>query len=461
MAYRDGVPAVIESLLRRETPVRLRLWAGLATGAAAVLLIALTLVMTGVREQVRLIGQEAAPQAVTSADLYFALSDLDAQATRILLTGDSDELAGSRIDALGAYRARGYQVDQDLQRSLTTGAGEEERAIVLRLMDGLTVYRQRVGQALAAGASTEPGRLSPDALGYYTQATNLLHLRLLPDAQRLRDDSMGRLDDAYAAKGATEATGTAVVVLLGGTLLALLVMLQVWMARRFHRTLNPALVTATVLSVLLLLSAAVVLQLQSRRLSDGRDDGLGPYLALSELRALGYDAAADTGRYLVSANLSYYRDDFTEKSACLSGDVTCKTAALTPLTWDLPAGDETVTSAASARGGLPRLAGAEVVTRWTAYRTVHERILTLADTGQTAEAVRLLTGIRRGDAAFDFAYFDASVAGLTGAREQEFDRALRAAENTLTGWALLPGVILTVVLALIPFGVRKRLAEYR
>ncbi|MDI6101024.1 hypothetical protein QLQ12_20635 [Actinoplanes sp. NEAU-A12] len=446
------MPAVF---LRRTTPERLRLLAALTTGAAVVLLIALTLVMTGVREQVRLIGEEAAPQAATSADLYFALSDLDAQVTRILLAGDSDELAGSRIDALGAYRERGYQVDQDLQRSLTTGTGETERAIVLRLMDGLTVYRQRVGQALTASAST------PDTLGYYTQATNHLHLRLLPDARELREKSIERLDDAYAEKAATETTGMTVAVLLGGALLALLILLQVWMAHRFRRTLNPALAIATVLSVLLLVSATVVLQSQSRLLSDGRDDGLGPYLALSELRALGYDAAADTGRYVISANLSYYRDDFTAKSACLSGEVACRATAPAPTTGNPHGGGETVTTAASARGGLPRLAGSVVVGRWTAYRTVHERILALADAGQTAEAVRLLTGIRRGDAAFDFAYFDASVADATGAREREFDRALRAAEITLTGWAFLPGVVLTVVLALIPFGVRKRLAEYR
>jgi hypothetical protein len=443
MAYRDGVPAIE---IRRDTPGLLRLFTMLTAVVAAVLLTALTLVMISVRDQVRIIGHEAAPQAATAADLYFALSDLDAQVTRILLAGDSDDAASSRIDALGIYRDRGYQADQDLQKSTA------DSAVTLRLMDGLAVYRQRIGQALAATSAS-------DRLGYWTQATNLLHQRLLPDAQELREQSRRRLDDAYARKSATETTGTAVAVLLGGTLMALLIFLQVWLARRFQRLWNPALLAATAVSLLLLLSATAVLQLQARQLADGRDTGLGPYLALSELRALGYDAAADTGRYLVSANLSYYRDDFTAKSACLAGDAACRIPS--PERAHPEPGSGPVTAAASAHDGLARLAGPEAARRWAAYQTVHQRILTLADSGRNDEAVRLLTGIRRGDAAFDFAYFDASVATATATHRQDFDRALRAAETTLTGWSWWPALLLAVVLSLLPSAVRPRLAEYR
>ena len=442
-------------MLRNETPVRLRLWSALTVGAAALLLAVLSLVMSTVQGQVRVIGREAAPQAATAADLYFALSDLDAQVTRILLAGDSDELAGSRVDALGAYRDRGYQVDQDLQRSLGAEAGEADRAVVLRLMDGLAVYRQRVGQALAAPTPA-------DALGYYTQATNLLHQRLLPDARELRDHSMDRLDDAYVAKAATESNGITFAVLLGGLLLALLMGLQIWLARRFHRTWNPALIVATVVSALLPAAAIMVLSVQSGQLSGGLDRGLGPYLALSEMRALGYDAAADTGRFVVSANLGYYRDDFTGKSACLTGDPACTTPRLDVDAYvPRDAAEEPVTTAASARGGLPRLAGAEALSRWNAYRTGHEKILTLAAAGKTTEAAQLLTGIRRGDAAFDFAYFDASVSEATDKRKADFDRALASAERTLTGWVILPILLLAPVIVLIPLSVRKRLEEYR
>ncbi|GLW31646.1 hypothetical protein [Actinoplanes regularis] len=435
------MPAVLEatrnttrSLVRNETPARLRLWAALVVLAATALLVATSLVMARVRDQVRIIGREAAPQAATAADLYFALSDMDAQVTRLLLTGDSDALAGTRVDAQGAYRERSRQVDADLHRSLTTAAGASERAVALDLLDGLAVYRHRVGQTIAAAgggaAAKTPGTLPPDALGYYTQATNIVHLRLLPAAQQLRDAATARLDRAYADKRVTESTGYTLALLLGGALLTLLIVLQVWLARRFRRSWNPALLTATVLSLLLVLASMLVLSAQAGRMSSARADDLNPYLALSRLRAVGYDAAADTSRYLVSANLALYEDGFTSKSGQLSSEL----------------------------GGL---GGAETLRRWESYRRDHEKVVALAGTGRTAAAVDALTGIRRGDAAFDFAYFDAEVGAVTDVRKQGFDRALRGAERTLRGWVIIPLVVLGLVVVLVPLGVRRRLAEYR
>lgn len=467
MDYRGGVPAVMETtrttarnLVRNETPARLRLWSALVVLAATALLAATSLVMARVQDQVRIIGREAAPQAATAADLYFALSDMDAQVTRLLLTGDSDALAGTRVDAQGQYQVRSRQVDADLQRSLTTAAGESERAVALDLLDGLAVYHQRVGQtitAAAAGASqastgpatTSPattaqstaGKLPPDALGYYTQATNMLHLRLLPAAQQLRDGATSRLDQAYADKRASEATGYTLAVLFGGALVALLVFLQVWMARRFRRSWNPALLAATALSLALVFASMIVLGSQAGRMSSARSDDLNPYLALSRLRAVGYDAAADTSRYLVSANLAFYKDDFTTKSDCLTS--------------------ANAVAADNCGPGIGELAGDEALQRWQAYQRDHEKVVSLADTGRAEGAVEALTGIRRGDAAFDFAYFDAAVGAVTDVREQGFDHARTAAERTLRGWVIIPIVALGLVILLIPIGVRRRLAEYR
>ncbi|MEU4690202.1 hypothetical protein [Actinoplanes sp. NPDC023714] len=415
--------AVLEAtrhVVRNETPVRLRLLSALTAAAAAALLLATGLVMARVQDQVRVIGHQAAPQAVTAAGLYFALSDLDAQATRILLAGDEDTLAGSRLDALGAYRERGRQIDAGLQDLLAAGAGDLERRLVTEVRDGLAVYRQRIGQALAAQPHS-----AAEALGHYTQATNVLHLDLLPDAARLRAVSEERLTRAYEAKRGTEATADAVVVLLGGALLILLAGLQVWLARRFRRTWNPALAAATALSLALLVAVSSVAGAQERRLTGARVDALEPYLALSELRAVGYDAAADTSRYLVSGNLAHYREDFTVKSRQLR--------ALDPV-----AGE-----------------------RWQAYERGHERILALTDAGRRDEAITVLTGIRRGDAAFDFAYFDAAVAAVTDVQKTDFDRGLRDAERVLTGAVVLPVVTLVVIIGLIGIGVRRRLAEYR
>ncbi|GID93078.1 hypothetical protein ACFQFC_05590 [Amorphoplanes digitatis] len=411
---------------------------------AVALLATTSAMMARIQGQVRVIGGEAAPQAATAADLYFALSDMDAQVARMVLAGDAAELSGSQIDALGTYRGRSRQVDADLQRSLTTATGAAERAVVLELLHHLAVYRQRVWQALTAQSQAPPqppGRLPPAALGYYTQATNVLHLDLLPAAERLRDAGEDRLDRAYARKRTTEIVGLALTAVLGAGLVVLLLILQVWLARRFRRVFNPALLAATVLAVVLTAAAGVVLVSQGRLLSAARDESLRPYLALSQARALSYDAAADTSRYLVSANLAYYREDFTRKSQ-----------------WLVEGG-----GLAAAAGGPDVSAeqSGQVVERWLAYRRGHDRIVTLAGSGRTAAAIDALTGIRRGDAAFDFSYFDAAVDEIATARRREFDAALRDAGRLLAGWTVIPVFLAGLVVLLVPLGVRKRLAEYR
>jgi hypothetical protein len=248
--YRDAVPAVPKAnrnptvhILRPDsTPARLRLRTLWVAVAAVALLAATSLLMARVQDQVRIIGEEAAPQAATASDLYFALSDLDAQVARLVLIDNATALAGSQIDALGTYRERSLQVDADLQRALTAATSDADRATILTLLNDLAVYRQWAWRALTVESQLPPqppGKLPPAALGYYTQATNVLHLELLPTAKRLRDASQERLDDAYAQQRLTVALGIGLALLLGGGLVALLVAMQVWLARRFRRTLNP------------------------------------------------------------------------------------------------------------------------------------------------------------------------------------------------------------------------------
>ena len=430
--------------VRPETPARLRLWVAVTILTAAALLATTSLLMARVQEQVRIIGDEAAPQAATAADLYFALSDMDAQVARMVLTAGPDELAGSQIDALGTYQERSRQVDADLQRSLTISSSAADHAIVLDLLDQLAVYRERVWQSLTAGSA---------AAGYYTQATNVLHLGLLPAAERLRSAGADRLARAYADKDATESWATGLTVVLGLALLVLLLGLQVWLARRFRRVFSPALLTATLATVALLVPVLVILGVQGGRLSEARDQRLTPYLELSRARAISYDAAADTSRYLISRNLAYYHDDFRRKAKCLTAGGDCDRAGTT-----------------SIDGGLPRVAGGDdvgpaltddVVNRWQAYQKDHEKIVALAAAGRTGEAVGALTGIRRGDASFDFSYYDAAVDKIATAREEAFDRALHDTETLLTGWQYLPAGVLGLVIVLIPLAVRRRFEEYR
>src|SRR5215831_15339888 len=90
--------AIVQLPALVSTPVRLRLWAGVVVAAAVAVLLALSVSMSALQRQARVIGDEAAPQAATASDLYFALSDLDTQVARLVLIDNAPELSGTQVD---------------------------------------------------------------------------------------------------------------------------------------------------------------------------------------------------------------------------------------------------------------------------------------------------------------------------------------------------------------------------
>jgi hypothetical protein len=457
-----GVTAVVEARVTSAepsrwsyTPTRLRLWMAVGMVAAAAVLGVTSVVMSRVQDQVRTIGDDAAPRAAIASDLYFALSDMDAQVARLVLVGNAEAQAGNRIDALTTYGRRSRQIDADLERMLTATTTAQDRRVITEVLGDLAVYRQWTWQALAIVWQAPPGPSStppPTALGYYSQATNVVHHDLLPGAERLRDASQANLERAYSDQRTTGLWGAVAVVALGGALVVLLVVLQVWLVRRFRRRVNPALLVGTLVTLGLVVSATAVLAVEGDRLTAAQQDSFGPYLALSKAQAISYDAAADTSRYLLSERLPSYRQEFTHKSDCLVNGGSCGTN-----------GDQTA-------GGLATLAAGpdvdpayaqQVADRWEGYRRTHDRVVALADAGRTAEAIDALTGISRGDAAFDFYYYDTAVSQIAADRRQASDAAFVNARGLLTGWAVVPVVAMGVVLLLVPLGLRSRLSEYR
>lgn len=457
-----GVTAVVDALAVvpqpsrwSYTPTRLRLWMVVGMLAAAAVLAVTSLFMSHVQDQVRTIGDDAAPRAAIASDLYFALSDMDAQVARLVLVGNAETQAGNRIDALTTYGQRSRQIDADLERMLTATVTAGDRATINELLNDLAVYRQWTWQALAVVWQTPPGPSgtpAPAALGYYSQATNVVHHELLPGAERLRDASQANLDRAYSEQRATGLWGIVAVAVLGGALVVLLIVLQGWLGRRFRRRVNPALLVSTLITITLVVSAGAVFAIEGSRLAAAQQDSFGPYLELSKAQAISYDAAADTSRYLLSDRLPSYRQDFTRKSDCLVDGGSCG-----------PDGDRTAGGLAALAAG-PDVAPAyaeEVADRWEGYRRTHDRVVALADAGQTAEAIDALTGISRGDAAFDFYYYDTAISQIAADRKQAFDAAFLDARGLLTGWTIVPIALMGIVLLLIPLGLWPRLSEYR
>jgi Tfp pilus assembly protein PilN len=92
------------------------LWIRALTAAAVLLALVLGTVISNVAatalDGVTAVGHQTAPQVATSADLAFALSDMDGQLANIILAGTD---AGAIKQTVDRYEERRKQVDADLQ----------------------------------------------------------------------------------------------------------------------------------------------------------------------------------------------------------------------------------------------------------------------------------------------------------------------------------------------------------
>ncbi|MEV6210729.1 hypothetical protein [Kitasatospora sp. NPDC051914] len=104
------------------TPRLVRAFTALCLACVLGLGGAVASVLAGARDGIDTIGHRAAPQAVRAADLYFALSDMDAQAANLLLIGADPDYLALRRQTLDTYEQRRTQAGEDLQRAAEAAA---------------------------------------------------------------------------------------------------------------------------------------------------------------------------------------------------------------------------------------------------------------------------------------------------------------------------------------------------
>lgn len=293
---------------------------------AAVAAIALGLVLAGaaggVRDGIQLIGYRTAPPVAATEDLYFALADMDAQLTNILLAGDDPTLAKIRTDGLTACdRDRARAEANLLQAAAVAGPDDTAHGTVRDVLGGMGSYEALAAQMIQLNdAERNPaGRPSPRVLDLHRQATDLMGTTLRT-ASTLTDLSSDVLEQSYRAKRETTVTARRWLGGLGGLLLGALVGLQIALRVRLHRRVNPALLVATVLAGWLAVGGIAVMAAESEYLRVARKDAFTSILALRQVRAVSYDANADESRYLVDPDRAgRYQQAFLEKSETLAG----------------------------------------------------------------------------------------------------------------------------------------------
>jgi hypothetical protein len=416
-----------------------------------------------------------APEADASTGLYFSLNDMDAQVANVLLVGGDATLAHDRSQDLATYGHDLATADQNLQQAAVTAAGNAAAQRELRsVLDGIGQYVALAADAVLTDqqAPSAAGKAPAASLAYYQQATDLMRTRILPAVGSLTSVSASALNATYQTGRATAATAIGVVIATGALLLAVLVALQLYLCARCRRLVNPALAAATLLVVALVAAATARLSVEAGHLRVAKQDAFDSILALTQARAVSYDANADESRYLVDpGRAAQYQQAFLGKSQQLAG---VGNAGLSGYDAALAA-DIRAYQADSSDVRFGGYLGAEfrnitfpgeraaAVRALLAYQLYErdDRVLRALAKKNLAAAVGFDIGTAPGQSDWAFNKYDAALSSVIAINQDAFTVAVQAGEGGAASWDIaFPAAGAVLLAALVLAGVRPRLAEY-
>jgi hypothetical protein len=218
---------------------------------------------------------------------------------------------------------------------------------------------------------------------------------------------------------------------IGLVLLAGVVLMMVFVARTFRRTINVGLLVAAVIMLVVLVGGAIALGRTGSALNGLQTDALQPLSATAQARIRGNDAKANESLTLISRGSGASFEQAWKDSAAV------------------------VTTS------LARVDDAGLTSKWTAYTEVHTQIRKLDDGGRWDDAVALATGTGAKSANATFSAFD--TAGITVVDDLAQDLA-SGLGTPRTGMIIAAILALAAGVAAALFGRRGlalRLREYR
>jgi hypothetical protein len=476
---RRGFRASARIRLRRlrSTPGRVRLMAASAIAVSVCLGALVAALSGGIAGGVQVIGHQSDPEVLAATDLYFRLNDMDAQVANVLLVGRQHGLGISRAQAQAIYEQDRIQAGQDLQRAAEIAGSLPSAQRPLRsVLDGLGSYEALAAEAMYLDGqdTSPPGRPPGAALVLYRQATDLLQGRILPAALSLTSANAAALDSTYQADRSAAVQGEGWTVLLGVALLAVLLGLQVYLAIRFRRLINPALAVASLIAVALMTVSGTALHAQAGHLHVAKADAFDSIIALSQARAISDDGNADESRYLVDpARAGQYQQAFEARSQQLArlpgvgifqydAALARAIAAYQARNSDVRFGGYLGAEFRNITFPGERAAAQRALAAYQIYERDDRHIRALNDSGDLSGAIAFDTSYARGNSNWAFTRYETALSDVIAINQRAFNQAISQSHGESNGLtSLIPGLAVILITGLVLAGVRPRLAEYR
>jgi hypothetical protein len=410
------------------------------------------------RSAVQTIGKDAVPSILAAQRLKVSLSDLDANVVNELMVPP-----GASAGSIKGYVERRQEITDSLIRAAENITyGDLERKPITDLTNALSAFER-----LAIKARTLHQRGDErGATATYRDALNQLHNYLLPAADALAKANTDALNRREAGLNARGGLLTAFTLLTGLLLLAALVATQLFLSQRMRRTLNPALLTATLLAAVTLALIVRASGAVKEQVRIARDDAFASLAALWQARAVAYDANSDESRWLFDReHRPELEQAFFDKCALLlklPGGQSYDAMAAATSGASLPPGAEGFF--AKELGNITfageREAAGEMVRAFGVYYVKDGRIRSLENAGQHAESVRFCISMAPGDSNWAYAQFDQALDKTIEINQNAFDAAIESGFGRLRGYDVGLPVAALVIGALALAGIRPRLREY-
>ncbi|MEY9856166.1 hypothetical protein ABH935_001770 [Catenulispora sp. GAS73] len=377
----------------------------------------------------------AEPLAVAAENVYRALSDADATAAMVFLSGSQVQASGvQRYDqdvreVSSGLAAIGGQAGIS-QPSDTSHPGTPPtlRAAVNRLLADVPVYTGLVGTAQADARQD-----LPVGAAYLREASGLMRTDLLPSAQAVL-----RIETDRLAADAAAVRGPDTVLVVAAVTFAVLVPAQLFVARRTRRRFNLGLVATTVLVGVVTIWATAVSTAATDATAGARThrqsaDALVT-TDLAVLQAHGDELLSLAAR---GEDVGSYEGDYQTVSARLG----------------------TLLAADQGPGIADAAAG------FRDWKTAHGTLAQAASSPQAdntanVRALAQATGTQPGTGTL-FTRVDGDVQGAIAGQEADFRAAIDTAGSDLRGLATGTAALIVVAFVAGAFGMNQRLKEYR
>ena len=442
-----------ERLRTAPTPWRIRAFMYAVWGIAGTLVVIGGLMLFEAWTAIKTVGKDTAPSIIYAQEISFSLADLDANAGNYLLGSKQNQAA-----ALKTFEDRRTTVTARLvEAAKNITEGDAERVPINALFDNLGRYLEMFAEMRYRKDNGDAG----GAQGVYLNATELMHVKMLPAADALDAVNFKSLEREYQAQQFRSEGAEVIAGFLAAALVGALVWAQLFLRRRTRRVFNVPLVVATVVAASFGIYLVNTISVARHDLKVAKEDAFDSIHALWQADAIAYDANGDETRYLLGGIRSglfeqQYREKVKKLTTLAQADDAMFARSQVPLSYQ---GFFAVEMRNITFPG-ERDAALKMIKNFAAYDKVDGKIRAAELAGRHADAVELCIGAGKDQSNATFDRFDAALREVIAINHKEFDAVVDTGMRALVVAGVLLPIAALLVAALALVGLRRRLREY-